>query len=67
MKSMQIQKQIINETRAAALLGLSREKLRELSQASGLGRLQPGEASDDRVFTYEELYRLCRMVVGPVV
>ena len=65
MKIAPVQKQIIDEARAAALLGLSRDKLRELSQASGLGREQPGEASGDRVFTYEELYRLCRMVVGP--
>jgi hypothetical protein len=57
----------IDEDRAAALLGLSRDKLRELSEASGLGSQDPGGMSGNRVFTYEDLYRLCRMVAGPTV
>jgi hypothetical protein len=51
----------VNESRAAILLGLSRQTLRRLSELSGLGR--PDEASDgaELVFTYAELYRLCRL------
>jgi hypothetical protein len=62
-----VRKEIVDESRAAALLGLSRDKLRELSDASGLGILEPGAISGNRFFTYEDLYRLCRMVAGPAV
>jgi hypothetical protein len=62
-----IRKEVINESRAASLLGLTRSKLRELSEASGLGSQEPGEPSGDRRFTYEELYKLCRLVAGPTV
>jgi hypothetical protein len=51
----------VNESRAAALLGLSTQKLRRLSEQSGLGH--PDEnGSMELVFTYAELYRLCRLV-----
>jgi hypothetical protein len=60
-------KQIIDEGRAADLLGLTRNQLRELSEACGLGSLEPGESSGKRKFTYEDLYKLCRLVAGPTV
>lgn len=53
----------IDEGRAAVLLGLPREQLRQLSEQSGLGCKESGETSMQRVFTYKELYRLCRFVV----
>ena len=59
--------QSIDEDRASALLGLTRDELRRLSESSGLGREEPGEKSAHRVFTYQELYQLCRLAVGSAV
>ena len=53
------QPRVVNETRAAALLGVSALKLRRLSSETGLGRAQY-EGGAEVVFTYAELYRLCR-------
>ncbi len=58
-------KERIDEGRAEVLLGLTRDQLRELCTVSGLGHEEPGETSGHRVFTYEELYRLCRLAVHP--
>jgi hypothetical protein len=58
-------RQIIDESRAAYLLGLPKEQLREICDMSGLGHLEVGETAVRLVFTYEELYRLCRLIVGP--
>jgi hypothetical protein len=52
----------VNETRAAALLGLSTQKLRRLSEQSGLGHPDIENGGAELVFTYGELYRLCRLV-----
>jgi hypothetical protein len=52
----------VDEERAAALLGLSTTELRRLSMQIGLDRPATGTASD-RVFTYAELYRMCRFAV----
>jgi hypothetical protein len=52
----------VNETRAAALLGLSTQKLRRLSEQSGLGHPDIENGGAELVFTYAELYRLCRLV-----
>ena len=57
---------VVGEERAAALLGFSLEQLRELCEQSGLGR-QEGRDSEQKWFTYEELYRLCRWVARPAV
>jgi hypothetical protein len=57
----------IHEERAAVLLGLTRAQLRQLCEQSGLGHGAAGEASEQRLFTYEELYRLCRWVARPAV
>lgn len=51
----------VNESRAAALLGLSTQKLRRLSAESGLGQLDQESGGNQLVFTYAELYRLCRL------
>jgi len=51
----------VNESRAAALLGLSTQKLRRLSAESGLGQLDQESGGTQLIFTYAELYRLCRL------
>jgi hypothetical protein len=51
----------INEERAATLLGLEASDLRRLSRETGLGETVPDSSSEHVVFTYAELYRLCRM------
>jgi hypothetical protein len=64
-------REIVEEGRAAFLLGLPQEQLREICELSGLGHLEDRaeaeeETSDLRlVFTYEELHTLCRLIVGP--
>jgi hypothetical protein len=51
----------VNESRAAVLLGLSTENLRRLSEQSGLGHPDVENGGAELVFTYAELYRLCRL------
>ena len=58
-------REIIDEGRAAYLLGLPKEQLREICELSGLGHLEEGTTALRLVFTYEELYKLCRLIVGP--
>jgi hypothetical protein len=60
-----VQREAIDEHRAAYLLGLPREQLREICELSGLGHLEQGREALRLVFTYEELYKLCRLIVGP--
>ena len=60
-----LRKEIIDESRAAVLLGLPREQLRMICLFSGLGREEDEFISGNLVFTYEELHQLCRLVVGP--
>jgi hypothetical protein len=52
----------VNESRAAVLLGLSTQKLRRLSEQSGLGHPDAENGGAGLVFTYAELHRLCRLV-----
>ena len=58
-------REMIDESRAAYLLGLPKEQLREICELSGLGHLEEGTTALRLVFTYEELYKLCRLIVGP--
>ena len=58
-------REIIDESRASDLLGVPKEQLREICEMSGLGHQEEGVTSMRLVFTYEELYRLCRLIVGP--
>jgi hypothetical protein len=59
-------KEIIDESRAATMLGLPIEQLRQICEFSGLGREEDEMATGNLVFTYEELYKLCRLVAGPI-
>jgi hypothetical protein len=65
MTNEPIRREIIDEGRAAYLLGLPKEQLREICEMSGLGHLEEGTTALRLVFTYEELYKLCRLIVGP--
>jgi hypothetical protein len=56
----------IDEDRAAVLLGLTRAQLRLLCEQSGVGPEGSDDDSKQRLFTYHELYRLCRRVMRPV-
>ena len=67
MMSGPIKRGTVDEDRAASLLGLTKHQLRELSEASGLGSRQPDEITGNRRFTYEDLYKLCRLVAGPAI
>ena len=58
-------REVIDENRAAILLGLPREQLREVCELSGLGKSEDGATTGQLLFTYEELHRLCRLIVGP--
>ncbi|HWX38952.1 MAG TPA: hypothetical protein VNY09_06895 [Candidatus Sulfotelmatobacter sp.] len=49
---------IVDERRAAILLGLTPPELRWFSRLLGLGRLQEGGDAAHFVFTFEELKRL---------
>ena len=66
MTSEPVRKQI-DEDRAAVLLGLTRAQLRLLCEQYGMGHGAAREDSEHRLFTYHELYRLCRWVARPVV
>ncbi len=63
--SNSIRREVIDENRAAVLLGLPREQLREVCEWSGLGKCEEGVMTGQLLFTYEELHRLCRLIVGP--
>jgi hypothetical protein len=65
MTTQSIRREMIDESRAAYLLGLPTEQLREICELSGLGHLEQGATALRLVFTYEELYKLCRLIVGP--
>jgi hypothetical protein len=58
-------KEIIDEGRAAFLLGLPLDQLRQICEMSGLGRREAGKTDGHFILTYEELHTLCRLVVGP--
>ena len=65
MTNEPVRREMTDESRAAYLLGLQKEQLREICELSGLGHLEQGATAIRLVFTYEELYRLCRLIVGP--
>ena len=54
---------LVNEDRAAELLGVTARELRRLSSETGLGHVENEQGQERVVFTYAELYRLCRSAV----
>ena len=65
LTSEPVRREMIDESRAAYLLGVPKEQLREICEMSGLGHHGSGNSSGRLEFTYEELHRLCRLVIGP--
>jgi hypothetical protein len=61
----EVRRELVDEGRAAYLLGLPQEQLREISEMSGLGHMEGSESALRMVFTYEELHKLCQIIVGP--
>ena len=61
----EVRRELVDEGRAAYLLGLPQEQLREISEMSGLGHLVGTASALRMVFTYEELHKLCQIIVGP--
>jgi hypothetical protein len=57
----------IDEDRAAALLGFTKPQLRQLCKQSGLGHGAAGDDSEQRLFTYHDLWLLCRWVARAAV
>ena len=51
-------KEIVDEHKAAVLLGITHPELRWFSRVLGLGRKQESGDTSQIVFTYEELKRL---------
>ena len=58
---MTVKQNMISEERAATLLGIDATELRRLSRETGLGEVVSDGGSNHLIFTYAELYRLCRM------
>jgi len=54
---------VVRENRAAELLGVTAQELRRLSSETGLGHAEYEQGQERVVFTYAELYRLCRSAV----
>jgi hypothetical protein len=65
MANQPVRREMVGENRAALLLGLPQDQLREICEISGLGHMEQGTSALQLVLTYEELYRLCRLIVGP--
>jgi hypothetical protein len=61
----EVRRELVDEGRAAYLLGLPQEQLREISEMSGLGHMVGTASALRMVFTYEELHKLCQIIVGP--
>jgi hypothetical protein len=49
----------VTHRRAALLLGLSEEELRDLSSESGLGLHETADGLEEIFFTYEDLRQIC--------
>jgi len=64
-KNEPVSREVIDESRAAFLLGLPQDQLHEISELAGLGHIEEGTTVFQFVFTYEELHKLCRLIVGP--
>ncbi len=54
----------VDERRATVLLGLTKVELRRLSRLSGLGHAENIDRSEQMVFTYEELRRICLLAAS---
>ena len=53
----------VTRARACVLLGLPEAEISRISQASGLGHVESAGNEKETYFTYEELQRICQLVV----
>lgn len=64
MKSEEIK--YVTRRRAAVLLGMTEQELREISSESGYGHTERAGAEEETFFTYEELRQICMLAVHHV-
>ena len=50
----------VTRARVPYLLGIPQQELRRISEASGLGRVEPAGNEEEMYFTYEEMRRICQ-------
>jgi hypothetical protein len=58
------QPKFVDQKRAAVLLGVSENELRRISAESGVGRKEKRGRTEQVVFTYEDLRRICQISVA---
>ncbi len=56
----------VTHRRAALLLGLSEQELRELSSESGVGQHETADGCEEIFFTYEDLRQICVLATQDV-
>ncbi len=56
----------VTTRRAALLLGISVDELRQLSRDSGLGHTEVAGQQEDTYFTYAELRQICLLSVQTI-
>lgn len=58
------QPKFVDQKRAAVLLGVSENELRRISAESGVGHKEKRGRTEQVVFTYEDLRRICQISVA---
>jgi hypothetical protein len=61
---MSMPPKLVDQKRAAVLLGVSEKELRRISAESGVGRTEGSGRNEEVVFTYEELRKICALSVA---
>ncbi len=56
----------VTTRRAAVLLGMSENELRQISSDSGFGHTERAGDQEETFFTYEELRQICQLALQPV-
>jgi len=56
----------VTRRRAAVLLGMSENELRQISSDSGFGHTERAGDQEETFFTYEELRQICQLALQPV-
>jgi hypothetical protein len=56
----------VTTRRAAVLLGMSENELRQISSESGLGLTEQAGDQEETFFTYEELRQICQLAVQTI-
>lgn len=61
---MKMQPKFVDQRRAAVLLGVSENELRRISAESGVGRKEKRGCTEQVIFTYEDLRKICLLSVA---